>query len=59
MQDDIPFEIIVSAAVVIILTHRSITPEKSCVVFSKKSKALANQTEREISKSANLSLSNL
>jgi hypothetical protein len=58
MQGDIPLELIISAAVGIILVHRPITPNNPCVVFSKQAKAIANQTERDLSKSANLLLSN-
>jgi len=58
MQGDIPLELIISAAIGIILLHRPIAPDNPCVVFSKQAKAIAKQAERDISKSANLLLSN-
>ena len=52
VQGDIPLELIISAAIGIILIHRPIPPNNPCVVFPKKA-------ERDISKSPKLTLSNL
>ena len=45
MQGDIPFELVVSAAVGIIIVYRPIAPKNLGVVFAEQAEAIAEQAE--------------